>query len=203
MNMKSLIVGGIMALAASVANAATVSQGGTQVGGTNFVSDGGGALVSSFVSSYAANTADSVWVWDADLAKTPVTFTYTFDLTGFQIGTASLSGKWGVDNTGIAKLNGVKISEIFFGSGAFTSLTNYGPVTSGFLAGVNILTFEVANCLDTNVSSACVDNISRNPAAFRAEVLVEASPVPLPAGGLLLITALGGVAALRRRRKAA
>ncbi len=28
-------------------------------------------------------------------------------------------------------------------------------------------------------------------------------PVPLPAGGLLLLTALGGVAALRRRRKAA
>lgn len=32
---------------------------------------------------------------------------------------------------------------------------------------------------------------------------VEATPIPLPAGGLLLLTALGGVAALRRRRKAA
>lgn len=32
---------------------------------------------------------------------------------------------------------------------------------------------------------------------------VSPSPVPLPAGGLLLLTALGGVAALRRKRKAA
>ncbi|WP_272491272.1 VPLPA-CTERM sorting domain-containing protein [Roseovarius autotrophicus] len=34
-------------------------------------------------------------------------------------------------------------------------------------------------------------------------VRVDVSAVPLPAGGLLLLTALGGVAALRRRRKAA
>lgn len=33
--------------------------------------------------------------------------------------------------------------------------------------------------------------------------ILEVSAVPLPAGGLLLLTALGGVAALRRRRKAA
>ncbi|PKP85385.1 MAG: hypothetical protein CVT80_02885 [Alphaproteobacteria bacterium HGW-Alphaproteobacteria-2] len=32
---------------------------------------------------------------------------------------------------------------------------------------------------------------------------LQIAPVPLPAGGLLLLTALGGVAALRRRRKAA
>jgi len=34
-------------------------------------------------------------------------------------------------------------------------------------------------------------------------VRVDVAPIPLPAGGLLLLTALGGVAALRRRRKAA
>jgi len=33
--------------------------------------------------------------------------------------------------------------------------------------------------------------------------ILEVSAVPLPAGGLLLLTALGGVAALRRKRKAA
>lgn len=32
---------------------------------------------------------------------------------------------------------------------------------------------------------------------------IGVTPVPLPAGGLLLLTALGGVAALRRKRKAA
>jgi len=35
------------------------------------------------------------------------------------------------------------------------------------------------------------------------DVSVNINPVPLPAGGLLLLTALGGVAALRRKRKAA
>jgi len=34
-------------------------------------------------------------------------------------------------------------------------------------------------------------------------VRVNVAPVPLPAGGLLLLTALGGVVALRRKRKAA
>jgi hypothetical protein len=34
-------------------------------------------------------------------------------------------------------------------------------------------------------------------------VRVDVAPVPLPAGGLLLIGALGGLAALRRRKKAA
>lgn len=35
------------------------------------------------------------------------------------------------------------------------------------------------------------------------QVSLQVSTVPLPAGGLLLLTALGGVAVLRRRRKAA
>lgn len=34
-------------------------------------------------------------------------------------------------------------------------------------------------------------------------IITSAAPIPLPAGGLLLISALGGVAALRRRRKQA
>lgn len=34
-------------------------------------------------------------------------------------------------------------------------------------------------------------------------VRVDVAPIPLPAGGLLLLTALGGMAVLRRRRKAA
>ena len=36
-----------------------------------------------------------------------------------------------------------------------------------------------------------------------AEHIAPPSPVPLPAGGLLLLTAMGGIAALKRRRKAA
>lgn len=35
------------------------------------------------------------------------------------------------------------------------------------------------------------------------QLSVKISPVPLPAGGLLLLTAIGGVAALRRKRKSA
>lgn len=45
--------------------------------------------------------------------------------------------------------------------------------------------------------------ISWDDSLFGAGFDVEVSAVPLPAGGLLLLTALGGVAALRRRRKAA
>ena len=39
--------------------------------------------------------------------------------------------------------------------------------------------------------------------AFIGMQIITSAPVPLPAGGLLLFAALGGVAALRRRKQAA
>ena len=42
-----------------------------------------------------------------------------------------------------------------------------------------------------------------NPTSFSASFATVPAPVPVPAAGLLLLTALGGIAAIRRRKKAA
>lgn len=192
MSLKSFLTAGFIALVATTSHAATVSNVGTFVGGTDFVSSGGGALVSAATSSYVPNSATSEWVWDENRALSPVTFTHTFDLTGFNIGTASLTGVWGVDNFGTAFLNGTAISTIPFGYAAFETLTAYGA-TGGFVNGLNTLSFVVENPGPYGSSS--------NPAAFRAEALIEASPVPVPAALPLLVAALASLGALSRRRR--
>ncbi|WP_108839267.1 VPLPA-CTERM sorting domain-containing protein [Tateyamaria sp. Alg231-49] len=194
MSLKSLLVAGAIALASTSLHAATVSEVGTFAGGTDFVSSGSLALVSSLHPRYEPNSSTSEWVWDVNLALSPVTFSHKFDLTGFDISTASLSGVWGVDNIGKAYLNGAEISSITFGVAAFETLTAYGS-TSGFVDGLNTLSFVVEN---TGSYSG------PNPAAFRAEALIQATPVPLPAALPLLIAAIAGLGfAGRRRRRAA
>lgn len=176
-------------------HAATVSNVGTFDGSTDFLSSGGGPIIDAAHPAYVPNSISSAWVWDANRAASPVTFTHTFDLAGYDMSTASLSGFWGADNFGTARLNGNVISSIAFGYPAFQSLTAY-VATSGFVAGLNKLSFDVTNL---GVYS------SRNPAAFRAEVLVTATPVPLPAPLALLAAGLGvlGLAGWRRKRAAA
>ena len=53
----------------------------------------------------------------------------------------------------------------------------------------------------TNYNGAVKYNVSYLQATEGSQNLVTVSPVPLPAGGLLLISALGGIAVARRRRK--
>jgi len=120
----------------------------------------------------------------------PVTFSHEFNLTGFNVSTATLSGVWGVDNIGKAYLNGAEISSITYGYPAFQTLTEYSA-TSGFVEGLNSLYFVVENT---------GSYISRNPAAFRAEALIEATPIPVPASFPLLIAAIAGFCVVGRHR---
>ncbi len=185
----------LLVAAPTSGHGATVSNVGTFEGSADFASSGGGAIVNAAHPAYVPNSTSSAWVWDANPAASPITFTHTFDLTGYDISTASLSGFWGADNFGTASLNGNVISSIAFGYPAFQSLTAY-MATSGFVGGLNTLSFNV-----TNLGAYS----SRNPAAFRAEALVTATPVPLPAPFGLLAGALGvlGLAGWRRKRAAA
>jgi hypothetical protein len=139
--------------------------------------------------TYFANDADSQWIWqEATGQPTDVTRTFrtTFDLTGLDPSTASISGLWGADNTGVAiLLNNNSTGNSLPGSPS----TNFGQlhsfsINTGFVSGINTLDFVIQD----------VGAI----AAFRAKVsgTADLDRVPtVPEGGssiLLLGMVLAG-----------
>src|SRR5205823_3401283 len=67
----------------------------------------------------------------------------TFDLTGLNPATAVIMGQWATDNAGIDILiNGVRTKQA--NSQQFTAWTSF-LINSGFVAGMNTVTFELNN----------------------------------------------------------
>jgi hypothetical protein len=102
-------------------------------------------------------------------------FETTFDLTGYVDSTAFLHGRFAADN---------RISDILL-NGVSTNVAGFGHATlagfsieSGFLPGVNTLTFLAAN-----------DPPNANPGGFRVEL--DAFAVPVPEPGSLVLAGLG------------
>jgi len=141
--------------------------------------------------AYVPDSAGSRWISnssDGNPGNGVVTFTTSFDLTGFNPATATITGRWGVDNIGEIFLNGHDTSiGLPYGYPAFEALHPFG-ITGGFLAGINTLSFEVT---DTGPPLALrVDELSANITA-----------TPLPAALPLFVTGLGVMGLLARRRK--
>lgn len=175
--------------AGAMANAATIATGATSVGDVAGINAVGATSIASNNSAYfaGATTPASQWVWISNQdSANDATYEFKFDLTGYNLSTVSLSGLWGVDNTGTVKLNDTLLASLpTVITRNFNVLHDYGA-TSGFLAGMNTLTFTLRD--------------EGGQAAFRATAVVtgDLAAVPLPAGGLLLIGALG-MLVLRRR----
>ncbi|MEM7471377.1 MAG: VPLPA-CTERM sorting domain-containing protein [Pseudomonadota bacterium] len=189
-----------LALAATLpfaAQAAVVMEGGSQVGDGNNIAGVRGSSISSNNAAYDQSPTPiaSEWVWIGDINNNDfASFEMTFDLTGFDLTTASLFGFWGVDNVGTISLNGTQIAELAgLQEENFAFLNPYGSADSSlFLSGVNSLRFDVQDL--------------GGPGAFRATARVTAdplqiAPVPLPAGAPLLLAGLAGFGVLRKRRK--
>ena len=187
-------------LAAGAAQAATVAYGTTQADGSGGINPVGGTSMASFLPGFFSaetTTPASEWVWvdlpgvandlqDVDAAV----FEFTFDLTGYDLSTVELAGRWGVDNYGEIFLNGTSIGGLLsqLDMSNFTTLHDYGTVDDGlFLSGVNVLQFSV--------------NDAGGQAGFRATAVVTAdlAAVPLPAGAALLGLGLGALAFGRRK----
>lgn len=199
--MRIFAVAAALAALTTGAQAATVASGATTVDNSaGIVMDGSGTTIASDNAAYNNQDIGADWVWDTNsFDVNRASFTFNFDLSGFDVTTAALTGIWGVDNIGSILLNGVEIASltgIFSGNFAWNNL--YGTSDSSlFNAGLNTVTYLAEDL--------------GGPGAIRATILVEAdelpgseiadspSQVPLPAGGLLLVTGLG-LLALRRRK---
>ena len=125
----------------------------------------------------------------------------TFDLTGFNPATASISGQWSTDDTGIdILLNGVSTGQTTPGS-SFASWTALN-ITSGFISGVNTLDFLVSNL----AADCCGYPSGYNPAGLRVELTGTADlATPLPATWTMMLAGLAvfGFAAFRRKKQTA
>ncbi len=127
----------------------------------------------------------------------------TFDLTGYNPGTAKLQfGYWGGEYADASYgwyLNGTPVW-----NGAFAAGNGYATITSGFVSGVNTLSYNTywrgGVSLETYTPSALT--------VWNPNPILTATPIPEPttmiAGALLLLPfGLQGVRMLRNRRQAA
>jgi hypothetical protein len=147
-----------------------------------------------------ATTSPSNWVWKYGLASdATIDFTFSFDLTGYDLNTISLWGLWGVDNTGIVSLNGNLVSSLSTVTRLnFRTLTEYSTTQVGFFnQGVNNLVYSATN--------------AGGPGAFRAagelyagltSTIARAAAVPVsaPASLLLVVLGLAGFGARKRQK---
>ncbi len=137
------------------------------------------------------NNSNSRWIWETATGQpTGVTRTFrtTFDLTGFDPNTASISGEWAVDNQGLDILiNGISTGQT---SSGFRNLDSFS-INEGFVSGLNTLDF-IARDFGV-ISGFRVDSISGN-----AELITEPEPVPEPSSLLGLVVGLLGTASLKR-----
>jgi hypothetical protein len=143
------------------------------------------------IGPWAANDSNSKWIGpgtaDADSNADGGAYTYqiVFSLAGLDASTASISGLWGVDDTGVINLNGASTGNTITTIGGFSTLTPFS-ITSGFSAGVNTLDFVVTN--------------GGGPTGLRVDDIVTSAQatdgvVPEPATLILLGSALMSAAA--------
>jgi hypothetical protein len=143
----------------------------------------------TFNCCYLADDANSRWI-SMDSGGGPTSHTVyrtTFGLTGAQAATARITGGFATDDHAEIFLNGVYTG---FHADVFTALTSF-DLTSGFLAGVNTLDFQVFN--------------SGGPGGLRVDDFAGTSGavgVPEPSVWALMLLGFGAAGVALRRRRA-
>lgn len=197
----------MQAHAAAILGLANTGQPGVGGADLNWTLNGGPAYVTlegvyPVGSAWASNNATSSWLTPTanqgesldPVANGNYAYSLTFDLTGFNPGSASFAGRFLVDNqVSSITLNG---NTIFsgpaggFGAGSWTNFAASG----GFLNGLNVLQVNAVNFAQNG----------GNPAGLRVE-FVESSvaAVPEPATWAFMILGFAAVGGMMRssRRK--
>ena len=152
-------------------------------------------VVTNLAGSWLPNTATSQWIWQNATALPAGTFTFrtTFDMTGLDLLSAIISGRWSTDNIGTNILiNGAPTGQT---SSGFTAWTNFSILNTSLVAGINTLDFVVTD--------------QGSPGAFRAEFLtatanpVSTQPPGVPDSGSTLVLLGASVLAMCFGRKRA
>lgn len=148
----------------------------------------GQQAVTYFNGAYVPEDANSRWISlsaSGSPGSNTTVYRLTFDLTGLNASTASITGRAGTDNAGFVSLNGGPGSAI----NGFQALVNFS-FNSGFVAGVNTLDFSVSDF--------------GAPTALRVDDLVGTADVvnaiPEPASWALMILGFGAVGSAMRVR---
>lgn len=141
--------------------------------------------------------AGSEWIGRADGSggNTPSAnyiFTTTFDLTGLDFTTASITGRIGSDDAASIFLNGVDSG---FSGSNFASLTNF-VLNSDFVPGLNVLEFVVLNSTFTGVNPM---GLVITDLAGTADI-VSRDPIPEPGTLALFGLGLAGLGFARRKK---
>ena len=145
---------------------------------------GGPAAVyspSSLWFQWVPNDPHSGWIGFQDsFSSSPhgdYTYAQTFDLTGYDPSTASISGLWAADQFGSIDLNGsatgVSVPDGNWNAGSFPNLNPF-TIASGFHGGINTLAFIVTEPDDG-------DGLRVSSLSLRA------NPVPEPSAAALFV----------------
>lgn len=143
------------------------------------------------IGPWLGDNGSSSWITPAADTNGPegdYSYELTFDMTGLDVSTAAISGRWSVDNVGAEiLLNGVgTLNFNGNGFGGWTDFVIAPSLDDAFLPGLNTLTFNVFN------------GPGAGPTGLRVEFLsATAAPVPEPSTALLALIGLGTF--LRRR----
>ncbi len=145
---------------------------------------------SSPVSAWLAPTVNQGQGYDMGVVNGVYNWTLTFNLTGYIPSTATLTGRFLADNSATVSLNG---GSVLATATSFSNWTTF-TASSGFVAGLNTLTFSATNLAQTT---------GPNPTGIRVEFTSSnVSAVPEPSAALLALAGLVMVGGLAKRRMA-
>jgi hypothetical protein len=214
------VVAGCLMMPAATASALTVNfvggdggNTGTAITGTGFVSQNNLANGTANIDFGWLDTSPAYLAYSEFTASTSFKLTFQdyapeSDLvggTGARSGFQLFRGSFADGPAGLtAMIPQTPVGETPCGADV---LANFGSTDCVLVTGAGnvgttfVVPASVFGPFSGSTSFVLMFSEGNNPNNGSAEFLISA--VPLPAGGLLLLTALGGVAALRRRRKAA
>jgi hypothetical protein len=161
---------------------------GSAITGPTFVATSAGGFP---IPPWTGDSIDSAWLTPAPDTNGPdgnYFYQMAFDLTGLDVTTVEIYGRWATDNTGSdILLNGLPTGNVnSAGFGDWTDFTLSPATGESFLPGVNTLTFNVVNAPPPG------------PTGVRFEFMSATALIPEPGSAGLVAMAAGLL--IRRRR---